>query len=55
MTEYEMDAHGERVSTRFAAGYFQIMTDFIRAGRIKDQYGNAVITQPRRRATTASR
>jgi uncharacterized protein len=43
MTEYEIDANGDRVSTRFAPGYFQMMTDFIRDGRIKDHYGNAVI------------
>jgi dienelactone hydrolase len=43
MTEYEIDANGERVSTRFARGYFQMMADFIRDGRIKDHYGNAAI------------
>lgn len=47
MTEYELDAKGERVSTRYAPGYFQIMTDFIRNGRIGGAgYGNAQITQP---------
>lgn len=45
MTEYEIDAKGERVSTRFAPGYFQMMADFIRGGRIKDHYGNAAINQ----------
>jgi uncharacterized protein len=43
MTEYEIDANGDRVSTRFAPGYFQMMADFIRDGRIKDHYGNAAI------------
>ena len=43
MTEYEIDASGERVSTRFARDYFQMMADFIRNGRIKDHYGNAEI------------
>jgi uncharacterized protein len=43
MTEYEIDANGDRVSTRFSPGYFQMMTDFIRDGRIKDHYGNAAI------------
>ena len=47
MTEYELDAKGERVSTRYAPGYFKMMADFIRNGRIGDKYGNAVITQPR--------
>jgi dienelactone hydrolase len=46
MTEYELDAKGERVSTRYAPGYFQMMADFIRKGRIGDHYGNAVITRP---------
>ncbi|HEX4079064.1 MAG TPA: CocE/NonD family hydrolase [Rhizomicrobium sp.] len=49
MTEYELDAKGKRVSTRYAPGYFQMMADFIRHGRIGDHYGNAVITWPRRR------
>ena len=43
MTEYEVDPNGERVSTRFAPGYFQMMADFIRNGSIKDHYGNAEI------------
>jgi hypothetical protein len=47
MTEYEIDANGNRVSTRFAPGYFQMMADFIRYGRIKDHYGNAEIVGSR--------
>jgi hypothetical protein len=43
MTEYEIDAKGERVSIRFAPGYFLMMADFVRDGRIKDHYGNAQI------------
>ncbi len=46
MTEYELDAKGERVSTRFSAGYFKMMADFIRDGRIGGHYGKAEITQP---------
>jgi uncharacterized protein len=46
MTEYELNAKGERVSTRFAPGYFQMMANFIRDGRIGGQYGNAEITRP---------
>jgi len=45
MTEYEIDANGDRISTRFAPGYFQMMADFIRDGRIKDHYGNAAINR----------
>jgi pimeloyl-ACP methyl ester carboxylesterase len=45
MTEYEVDAKGERLSTRFAPGYFQMMADYIRDGRIGEHYGNAEITR----------
>lgn len=44
MTQYELDFRGERVSTRFAPGYFQMMADFIREGRIGNKYGNAEIS-----------
>ena len=47
MTEYELDAKGERLSTRYSPGYFDMMADFIRTGRIGARYGNAQITQPR--------
>jgi pimeloyl-ACP methyl ester carboxylesterase len=46
MTEYEVDAKGERLSTRFAPGYFQMMADFIRDGCIGEHYGMAAITHP---------
>lgn len=46
ITEYELDAHGERVSTRYSGGYFQMMADFIRGGRIGAHYGKAAITHP---------
>lgn len=49
MTEYELDAKGERVSTRYAPGYFRMMADFIQRGRIGNRYGNALITLPRAR------
>lgn len=45
MTDYELNAKGERVDTRFAPGYFQMMADFIRSGRIGEHYGNALITK----------
>jgi len=44
LTEYEVDAKGERLSTRFAPGYFQMMADFVRDGRIGEHYGNVEIT-----------
>ncbi len=46
MTEYELDAKGARVATRYVPGYFQMMADFIRGGHIGDHYGNAEITKP---------
>jgi pimeloyl-ACP methyl ester carboxylesterase len=49
MTEYELNAKGERLSTRFVPGYFQMMADFIKNGRIADHYGKAEITQPKTR------
>jgi uncharacterized protein len=50
ITEYEIDTKGERVSTRFAPGYFQMMADFISAGRIKEHYGKAQIDRAMRAA-----
>ena len=47
MTLYELNDKGERLSTRFAPGYFQMMADFIRTGRIGAHYGDAMITKPK--------
>jgi hypothetical protein len=47
MTLYEPGPKGERLSTRYAPGYFQMMVDFIKNGRIDAHYGNAAITQPK--------
>jgi pimeloyl-ACP methyl ester carboxylesterase len=44
LTLYELNDKGERLSTRFAPGYFQMMADFIRDGRIGARYGDAEIT-----------
>jgi dienelactone hydrolase len=49
LTDYELSPSGERLSTRYAPGYFQMMADFIRTGRIGAHYGDAAITQPRAR------
>jgi hypothetical protein len=46
MTEYQFDAAGERVSTRYAEGYFAAMRDFIRDGRVSGSYGAGVVTPP---------
>jgi dienelactone hydrolase len=47
MTEYETRPDGERVSTRYSAGYFAMMRDFARTGRLRGPYGSSVITGPR--------
>jgi pimeloyl-ACP methyl ester carboxylesterase len=46
MTLYELDAKGERTSTRYAPGYFSMMRDFARDGAVAD--GSAAITRPKR-------
>ncbi len=48
MTLYELNAKGERLSTRFAPEYFEMMADFIRDGAIGSHYANAQITQPKK-------
>jgi hypothetical protein len=45
--EYELGPDGERLSTRQPDGYFRMMCDFIRSGRIGSRYGTARIAQPR--------
>ncbi|MBS0469784.1 MAG: alpha/beta hydrolase [Proteobacteria bacterium] len=46
MTLFETDANGDRVSTRYAPGYFRMMRDFARDGAIPGAYGDATITRP---------
>ncbi len=41
--EYETKADGTRVSTRNSDGYFAMMVDFIRSGRIGEHYGTSII------------
>ncbi len=48
MTEYELDAKGERASTRFSPGYFAMMRDFARDGVLRGSYGRAEITRSHR-------
>jgi uncharacterized protein len=47
ITLYELGAKGERISTRYAPGYFAMMRDFIRNGRIAGHYDSAEIIQSR--------
>jgi hypothetical protein len=45
MTLFETAPNGERLDTRFAPGYFEMMRDFVRDGRLGPSYGNAEITR----------
>jgi len=44
MFEYETLPDGTRASTRNSDGYFAIMRDFIRTGRLQARYGSSVIS-----------
>jgi hypothetical protein len=46
MTEYEIASEGERVSTRYAPGYFNMMRDFARNGHVSGRYGSSVLIEP---------
>ena len=46
MTEFEVAPNGERVSTRFPEGYFAMMRDFARDGRLRGAYGRSAIDRP---------
>jgi hypothetical protein len=45
MTEYEFASNGERVSTRYAPGYFAMMRDFARNGQLSGSYGSSVVVK----------
>jgi hypothetical protein len=47
MTEYEVAPDGERVSTRYAPGYFDMMRDFARTGQLSGTYGSSVVVKPK--------
>ena len=46
MTEYEIAPDGERASTRYAPGYFTMMRDFARNGRLSGSYGASMLLKP---------
>lgn len=50
MTLFETDAAGERVSTRYAPGYFQLIRDFAMHGALPGKYGNAELVRPSQRS-----
>src|SRR5882757_9235221 len=47
MTEYEVAPDGERVSTRYAPGYFDMMRDFARNGQLSGTYGSSMVVKPK--------
>ena len=44
MTLFETGADGSRISTRYAPGYFSMIVDFAREGRLHGSYGDAEVT-----------
>lgn len=44
--EYVVDEKGERKSTRNAEGFFRMIADFARDGRLHGTYGRSVVTAP---------
>jgi len=46
IAEYETKPDGERLSTRISDGYYLMMRDFARDGRIGPRYGASAITRP---------
>jgi len=47
--EYETQPDGTRSSTRNPFGYFNMMRDFVRAGRLQGVYGTSVVSGPNRK------
>jgi uncharacterized protein len=45
--EYEVAPDGTRLSTRQPEGYFRMMVDFFRDGRLHGSYGADLISNPR--------
>jgi pimeloyl-ACP methyl ester carboxylesterase len=45
MTLSDVNAAGDRLSTRYAPGYFQLIGDFARAGQITGDHGDAELTK----------
>ncbi len=46
MTEFESVADGSRISTRYTPGYFQLLVDYAKGGKLAESYGDAEITHP---------
>jgi pimeloyl-ACP methyl ester carboxylesterase len=46
LTLFDVNAAGERISTRYAPGYFKLMRDFARDGQLTGTYDDAQLTKP---------
>jgi uncharacterized protein len=46
MTLFETATDGSRTSTRYVSGYFRMIRDFARDGRLHGSYGDAKVTTP---------
>ena len=55
LTEYEIASDGERVSTRYAPGYFAMMRDFARNGQLSGSYGASLVMKPKMDSPPATR
>jgi pimeloyl-ACP methyl ester carboxylesterase len=44
ITLFETGGDGERISTRYASGYFRMIRDFARDGKVQGSYGDAEVT-----------
>jgi uncharacterized protein len=48
MTLFDVNAKGDRISTRYAPGYFKLIRDFAANGQFADAYGDAELTKQNR-------
>ena len=55
MTEYEIASDGERISTRYAPGYFAMMRDFARNGQLSGSHGASLVMKPKMDSPPATR
>lgn len=50
LTLFDVDAQGNRTSTRYAPGYFELIRDFARDGQVTGTYDDAELTKPSMRS-----